>query len=101
MNGLGVLQAAIVAQVADLNWQIVGVGDLNGDNKADLVWRHSVTGQVVVWLMNGLTSVTGQVAVWFMNGLEVLQAAIVTEVADLELAAATVGYMFAPPKPRR
>src|SRR5438270_11863744 len=27
--------------------------DLDGDGKADLVWRHTVTGQVAVWLLNG------------------------------------------------
>ena len=32
-----------------------GVTDLNGDGQADLVWRHSSTGQVFVWLMNGAT----------------------------------------------
>ena len=30
-------------------------GDVNGDGKADLVWRHASTGQVTVWLMNGAT----------------------------------------------
>jgi RHS repeat-associated protein len=28
-------------------------GDLNGDGKADLVWRNTTTGAVAVWLMNG------------------------------------------------
>jgi hypothetical protein len=29
--------------------------DLDGDGKGDLVWRHTQTGDVVVWLMDGLT----------------------------------------------
>ena len=33
----------------------MGVGDFDGDGKADLVWRHAQTGEVSVWLMNGLT----------------------------------------------
>ena len=28
--------------------------DLDGDGLADLVWRHTTTGDVAVWLMNGL-----------------------------------------------
>jgi hypothetical protein len=27
--------------------------DFNGDGKQDLLWRHTSTGQVGVWLMNG------------------------------------------------
>ena len=27
--------------------------DLNGDGKADILWRHLSTGTVAVWLMNG------------------------------------------------
>jgi len=30
-------------------------GDINGDGKADLIWRHATTGQVGVWLLNGAT----------------------------------------------
>jgi VCBS repeat protein len=39
--------------VSSLAWQIVGVGDLDGDGKADLVWRHTASGDVAVWLMDG------------------------------------------------
>ena len=33
----------------------MGVGDLDGNAKADLVWRNTSTGAVAGWLMNGLT----------------------------------------------
>ena len=33
-------------------WTLAGVGNLNGDAYADLVWRNSSTGQTLVWLMN-------------------------------------------------
>ena len=36
-------------------WIIAGIGDLNGDDKADMVWRHKGKGDVGVWLMDGLT----------------------------------------------
>jgi GH43 family beta-xylosidase len=44
---------------ADLTWQIQGVGDLNGDGRADIVWRKTGpaadTGAGFLWLMNGTT----------------------------------------------
>jgi len=36
-------------------WNIVGVGDFNGDGKDDVLLRNSVSGMVAAWLMNGLT----------------------------------------------
>jgi len=44
-----------------LTWQIVGVDDVNGDGKADLVWRHMQTGDVAVWLMDGAMVTQGPV----------------------------------------
>src|SRR5207245_10798602 len=41
------------ATVSDFNWQITQAADFNGDGKADLLWRHIVTGQVYLWLMDG------------------------------------------------
>ena len=42
-----------ILKVDDRNWTIEGVGDFNGDQKADLVWRNLATGQNVIWFMNG------------------------------------------------
>ena len=46
-----------------LGWQIVRVGDLNGDGQADLVFRHTQTGDVAGWLMNGLVRAQGAI-IW-------------------------------------
>jgi hypothetical protein len=46
--------------VADLSWQIKGVGDLDGDGKADIVWRHANSGQNYVYLMDGTTIKSGE-----------------------------------------
>ena len=54
-------QAPVVASGVPLTWQIVGVGDLDGDRKADLVWRHTQAGDVAVWLMDGVTVKSGPV----------------------------------------
>jgi hypothetical protein len=39
--------------VADTAWQVKGVGDFDGDGKADIVWRNSASGENYVCLMNG------------------------------------------------
>ena len=42
----------------DTSYQIFDFGDLNGDNRTDIIWSAPSTGVVVVWFMNG-TAVTG------------------------------------------
>jgi translation initiation factor IF-1 len=39
--------------IDDLNWKVAGIGDLDADGKADIVWRHTVNGEVHVYLMDG------------------------------------------------
>jgi hypothetical protein len=46
--------------VADLDWEIVGAADFNGDRKTDLLWRHKAQGWVSVWLMNGVVMREGR-----------------------------------------
>jgi hypothetical protein len=57
MNGAtlspSVREARVVSTGVPLAWHIAGVGDLDGDGNADLVWRHMQTGEVAVWLMDG------------------------------------------------
>jgi uncharacterized delta-60 repeat protein len=43
--------------VTDQNWQIVSANDFNKDGKDDLFWRNSVTGQNLVWFMNGTNKI--------------------------------------------
>ena len=33
-------------------WGVVGSGDLNADNRADLVWHNSATNEIKVWFMD-------------------------------------------------
>jgi VCBS repeat protein len=46
-------------RVADLTWEIVATGDLNGDGDGDIVWRNAQNGVLVGWLMHGATMVSG------------------------------------------
>jgi hypothetical protein len=38
-----------------LDWTIQGIGDVNGDGEADVVWQQHTSGVVRVWFMNGPT----------------------------------------------
>ena len=54
MNGTTTDFQGSPATVSDLNWEIKGVGDFNGDGSSNILWRNSSTGEVYIWLMNGL-----------------------------------------------
>jgi hypothetical protein len=53
LNGLQVVQSGSPATVPT-NWQIVGIGDVDGDGRADILWRDGGTGTLAIWRMNGL-----------------------------------------------
>jgi hypothetical protein len=43
-----------IDKLADPNWQIKGLGDVDGDGMADIVWQHT-DGTLAVWFMRGIT----------------------------------------------
>ena len=43
-----------IRTVADQSWQVAGVGDFDGDGKADILWRNTATGQNYLYPMDGL-----------------------------------------------
>jgi hypothetical protein len=51
MNGTGLGGSGVLGTVT-ADWTVAGVGDLNGDGRADILWRHS-SGPVYAWLLNG------------------------------------------------
>jgi hypothetical protein len=44
-------------KVPDINWKIRGTGDFNADGNTDLLWQHRTTGELYVWLMEGLNRI--------------------------------------------
>src|SRR5204862_2671623 len=56
MNGLTVASQGSINSVSDQAWQVKGIGDFDGDGKADILWRNSSTGENYIWLMNGLST---------------------------------------------
>jgi hypothetical protein len=45
------------SRVADPRWQIVRVADLDGDGKTDILWHNRLTGDLLVWYMDGIKMV--------------------------------------------
>lgn len=52
-QGEGVVKCGDVELASDTNWHIQAVGDFNGDDLADILWRHTVYRTVCLWSMNG------------------------------------------------
>jgi hypothetical protein len=43
-----------IPEVADFNWAIVAIEDVNGDGMSDLIWQHT-NGGVAAWTLSGHT----------------------------------------------
>jgi plastocyanin len=61
MDGLTLLTGRFTdpPAFADVSWNIVGASDFNDNGLTDLLWRNQVSGENVLWFMNGVTLVNG------------------------------------------
>lgn len=61
MNGLALQSDSTFSPSSSVppDWRIVGAGDIDGNGRYDLIWRHGVTGQASAWDMNGLVQQSG------------------------------------------
>jgi ELWxxDGT repeat protein len=60
MNGGSILSSGTVSfagagLMVDASWSVAGIGDFNGDNRRDVLWRNSTDGTLEEWTMNGAT----------------------------------------------
>src|SRR6266480_1200270 len=54
MNGWTIAARGLVNIVEPSSfWELKGIGDFDGDGKADILWRNSSTGENYVYFMNG------------------------------------------------
>ena len=53
LSGTHVQSATRLASGVPLEWQVVGMGDLDFNGVPDLVWRNSRIGDVAAWLIRG------------------------------------------------
>jgi uncharacterized delta-60 repeat protein len=64
MNGTAQLNVAGMTNNAILNpgpgWGLSHTADLNGDGKADILWRH-IDGRIAAWTMSGVVPINGAV----------------------------------------
>ena len=53
-------EAISPSSVADTNWRVRGIADLDRNGSADLIWQNVATSELAVWLLNGLRLVDGR-----------------------------------------
>jgi hypothetical protein len=59
---------AWLSQSSVPGWNIVGIGDFNGDGHPDVIWQNEATRQAIVWLLGGAQGVTLLGTSWISQG---------------------------------
>jgi hypothetical protein len=59
---------------AAIDWAVTVTGDFDGDGFADILWRNTNSGQVVIWLLNGTKSDRCRLGRFGYDGLRIAGA---------------------------
>jgi hypothetical protein len=51
-DGLQYMDTRTVTSVMDAGWRFEAIGDFDGDRAEDILWRHSTSNELVVWLLD-------------------------------------------------
>ncbi len=52
ITGSGYLNVNGTIVAPDRSWSVAGMGDFNGDNTSDLLWRNAATGELAEWQLH-------------------------------------------------
>ncbi len=55
-DGLQYMDTKTVTSVMESGWRFEAIGDFDGDRAEDILWRHSSTKELVVWLLDPETA---------------------------------------------
>jgi hypothetical protein len=55
MDGSSRIGSGVLLEMADISWQMVGIGDFNLDEETDILWRRYSDGTNMIWYMDGVT----------------------------------------------
>ena len=58
MDGFAIIAGGEIGSPS-LDWRIVGAGDFDGDDHADVLWHNITTGAVLIGKMDGLAKTAG------------------------------------------
>jgi FG-GAP-like repeat/Ig-like domain CHU_C associated/Dual-action HEIGH metallo-peptidase len=71
MNGTTVLSNTnFLPTVSSTNWHVAAVADFNRDGHPDILFQNYATGQLVVWLLNGMTVISNSNFVGTVSNLD-------------------------------
>jgi probable HAF family extracellular repeat protein len=88
MKGAQVMSSAIVtsngsAIAPDASWSVAGIGDLNNDGRADMLWRQS-SGALALWQMNDASVAGSNLITWQGNAITPDASWKVVEIGDFD-----------------